>query len=493
LIIAVGLHLAALWWLHQILVVVPAQERVLKVTASLESVIEPLEPEPERLEPEELEVHELEVEPVVSTLSDEDPTEIVDVLGLGGSGGGGGGTRGLGEIRGTRKTDGLEAASDLLRNRIDELRRRGVEVAFVVDATGSMQSFIDRARVTIDAIAGDLARVVPGVRLAIVAYRDTGDDWTTRHTEFADHPWLVSNFLLELEASGGMRTTPDFEEAVEAGLGVAIEQLQWTEGARRVILLVGDAPWHEEDNGDVMSLARAFARGDESEIHTVHVMATDNGQPSRAALRTREAWSKLAKSGDGMSFELGLPRDEGPQTTSLGRYTIGGDVQTTDPAIVALHRQVVDAAFGPQWRDEVEAFMLGGRRDSRTVTVGRRVDKQDRKWIARQLLEKGLHPALIEGCRQLFDGALAATCLTVLLDETRPTELRWAVLSVLRREVDGTRMIPLDPTVPLAEQTQSVAILRRRVSELPGAAKALAPQGAAPGPVPGRPPPPPGG
>jgi len=491
LIVALVLHIGAALWLHQLLVAVDAPDVSLRLTASLQELAEPIEPEPEELEPEELELHELELEPTASTL-DDDLTDAPDVLGLGGSGGGGRrGSRGLADVTGARTGDGLDAASGLLRDRIGELRRRGVEVAFVIDATGSMQSFIDRARAAIDAISGDLGRVVPGVRMAIVAYRDTGDDWTTRHVDFESHPWRVSNFLLELEASGGMRESPDFEEAVEAGLDVAVNQLTWSDGARRVILLVGDAPWHDEDNGEVMSLARAFSRGDESELHTVHVSAPDSGRPSKAALRAREAWSKLAKVGDGTAFELTLPRELPGGSTALGRYSlgVGDDEQALDPAVVALHRQVLDAAFGPQWRDEVRRFLSGGRQDARQVTVGRRVAREDRDWLKRQLLQKPLHPALIEGCRQLFDGQLASACLSVLLDESREEALRWAVLSVLRREIPGALPIPFDPRQPLSEQDQAVALLRRRVAELPGAERPAPPAG---GRRPGLPPPPPG-
>lgn len=492
LVLALLLHLGAAWWLHQQLLAPPELELRVKVEASLEQLAEPLLEEEPRLV-EELQQHELNLEPVATSLDDvEQPTDVVDVLGLGGSGGGNRGRLGPESVLGgTSPGEGLLPSSPF-GGWLEQLRERGVEVAFVIDATGSMQAFIDRARDTIDSIASDLSTVVPGVRLAAVAYRDTGDPWVTRHVDFADHPWQLSNFLLELEASGGMRQTPDFEEAVELGLAVAVDQLSWSEHARRVILVVGDAPWHDEDQQAVLALARRFSRGDQALIDTLYIGAPDGERPTEAARRARDAFERLARAGDGQPFELVLPRDDQRGPSEIGRYRIGtGDEQAPeDPAVLALRRQVVEAAFGAEWRADVERWIASGHKDPRSATVARRVARGDRVWVREQLLSRTLHPALVDACRQFFDGAMAATCLTVLLDEARPLSLRWAVLAVLRQELRDAREVPFDPSLPRAEQERSIIVLRRRVLEIPGAAAVLEPT---PVPrLPSTPPPPPG-
>lgn len=494
--IALLLHLAALWWLHQQMVAAAADDARKTLLATLEAAVEAVEPEQPPPEPELLEVLEFEVEPIVSVVeSEHEPTEVVDSLGLGGVGGGRGGGLGTVDVRASGLSDLAGVGSAPFRDYVADLRQRGVEVAFVVDATGSMQAFIDRARDAIDALASDLSAVVPGVRLAIVAYRDLGDDWVTSKVDFADHPWRVSNFLYELQAAGGMRTTPDFEEAVEEGLRVATQELSWTDGARQVVLLVGDAPWHDEDTNAVMSMARKFSRGDQSVIDTIYVGSSDAGQITAAGRRARDAWAKLAEVGDGHAFELLLPREPPGGRTEPGQGTLGGGgAAEVQAATQALHRQVIDAAFGSQWSEQVESWVRGGRRDVRATTVARHVARGDRKWLEARLLDKAVHPELVAACHALFDGRIAATCYRVVADEQRPEVLRWALLSVLRRELADARGLPFDPRRPVAEQTQALAQLKRVVSELPGAAAAFAGGvGGGVGGVPPPPPPPPGG
>lgn len=462
---AAVLHGVLFWWLHQQLVAARLEREAAILSATLDQGADALEPEPEPEEPLPPPVDPtIEPEPTESRSAEADTDGI---LGLGGGGDGGTGGPGLTESAGVFSDPDEGGGFLRLPAWIGELRQRGVEVAFVVDATGSMQSFIDRARDTIDGIARDLSAVVPGVRLAAVAYRDTGDEWVTRHADFADHPWLVSNFLWELQASGGMRASPDFEEAVEVGLEVATEGLTWTEGARRVLVVVGDAPWHDEDVSAVMGLAREFSRGGRGQIHTIHVGQPGSWQPTDTERRAREAWVKLAEAGDGESFELALPR-----IPAVSAGLPPPPVAPADEAAIqaALHGQVLAAAFGPERAEEVKAFLSGQGNDPRADSVARRVARGDRAWLTRKLQESEFHPALVDACEELWNGPVAAACLKALLDEQRPMALRWAMLSVLRRCLPEARVIPFDPRRPVGEQSQSAERLRRRVAELPGAA-----------------------
>ena len=63
----------------------------------------------------------------------------------------------------------------------DQARAR-VEVAFVLDTTGSMAGLIDGAKRKIWSIATTIVEANPNaeVRMALVAYRDRGDDYVTR-------------------------------------------------------------------------------------------------------------------------------------------------------------------------------------------------------------------------------------------------------------------------------------------------------------------------
>ena len=126
-----------------------------------------------------------------------------------------------------------------------------VEVAFVLDTTGSMSGLIEGAKQKIWSIANRIADgdPVPDVRFGLVAYRDIGDAYVTDRvplTEDLDH---VFNRLMGFEAAGG----GDGPEHVNAALHDAVFGMEWTEQDDRVlklVFLVGDAPPHMDyDDG----------------------------------------------------------------------------------------------------------------------------------------------------------------------------------------------------------------------------------------------------
>lgn len=503
LVVALGLHLAVGAYYMNQLVQQALEEQPLVARVSTEEPTPPLEPEPPP-EPVELEELDLVIEEPVLDLSSEpapEADELVDVLGLGSSGLGGGGGHSASAVVGREvELPSLGTGSDPFRRFVEDLRGRGLDVALVVDATGSMQRVIDRARQALDRIVDDISTVVPDARLAVVAYRDLADDWTSRSTPLSRNHYLAHNFLADLEASGGMRDSADFEEAVEVGLAVAVEQLDWRPGSRRVIILVGDAPYHDEDRQQALGLARAFARDGHSHVDTVQVMAPYEDRPTRLALSTQEAFGDLAEAGEGDAFELLIDPDDDRSGVGTGR-----------PAEQeALRRQIRDAVFGVEWRSEVEALLAADRDDRRRESAARHEERRDRAWFARQLLAGKTHPAIVEGVRRLFDGRLAVACLTLLEDPTAAADLRAAALYILKTRLDDVRGLPFDVEAPTAEQGQVLALIRRAVlalplavawaeaaergeldaRELPRAARPPAPGGRAPG---APPPPPPGG
>ena len=119
-----------------------------------------------------------------------------------------------------------------------------VEVAFVLDTTGSMGGLIEGAKRKIWSIASAIVDSNPDadIRMGLIAYRDIGDDYVTKKVELTrDIQDLYAN-LLELKARGG----GDWPESVNEALDVAVNKMQWTQGPdnTRIVFLVGDAPPH---------------------------------------------------------------------------------------------------------------------------------------------------------------------------------------------------------------------------------------------------------
>lgn len=120
-----------------------------------------------------------------------------------------------------------------------------VDVAFVVDATGSMQDEIDFLKAEMNDIIYRSKRIGDQLsfRFANVFYRDAGtnDEYTTRSMDFTRVLSTAVNFISEQRADGG----GDTPEAVEIALDSAINGLAWSSEARaRILFLVLDAGPH---------------------------------------------------------------------------------------------------------------------------------------------------------------------------------------------------------------------------------------------------------
>src|SRR6266513_3285328 len=91
-----------------------------------------------------------------------------------------------------------------------------VEVAFVLDTTGSMGGLIDGAKRRIWSIARRIGegRPRPDLRIALVGYRDLGDEYVTRvHDLSADMDEVYQN-LSAFNADGGGDTPEHVSRAL---------------------------------------------------------------------------------------------------------------------------------------------------------------------------------------------------------------------------------------------------------------------------------------
>lgn len=118
-----------------------------------------------------------------------------------------------------------------------------VDIAFVVDATGSMGDEINFLKKEINDVVYETKNMNQALtfNFANVFYRDHGEDYVTRKQDFSDVLSKSVAFVEHQGAAGG----GDYEEAVEIALDTAINNLNWSEKARtRLLFLVLDAPPH---------------------------------------------------------------------------------------------------------------------------------------------------------------------------------------------------------------------------------------------------------
>lgn len=125
----------------------------------------------------------------------------------------------------------------------------GLDIAFVIDSTGSMISYINGAKHSIKEIMNQsqirfkkYKADESMLRFGIVAYRDhppQESSWVTKLQDFTDFS-TAHNFLENLSASGG----GDPPEAVLDGLDEAVNKLTWNENTEKILFLLLDNPGH---------------------------------------------------------------------------------------------------------------------------------------------------------------------------------------------------------------------------------------------------------
>ena len=119
-----------------------------------------------------------------------------------------------------------------------------LEIMFVIDTTGSMGDEIRYLISEIDDVVGKVKADNPTseVTLAIMVYRDEGDDYITKYSEFTTDIAKQQNFLSKQSAGGG----GDYEEAVQIAMDDAVNKKWQSEESTKLLFHVADAPAHDE-------------------------------------------------------------------------------------------------------------------------------------------------------------------------------------------------------------------------------------------------------
>lgn len=120
------------------------------------------------------------------------------------------------------------------------------DIAFIVDATGSMYDEIDFLKEDLlDIIQRASANTTRELRTAALFYRDKGDAYLTRHEDFNKDPEKTLKFIQKQKAGGG----GDYPEAVHTALERGLQNLSWREGsyAKIAFLLLDAPPHHDKD------------------------------------------------------------------------------------------------------------------------------------------------------------------------------------------------------------------------------------------------------
>lgn len=161
-----------------------------------------------------------------------------------------------------------------------------LDIALVVDTTGSMGDEMEYLHAEIDSIVRRVRRNAGNVdiRIGLIAYKDDGDEYVVKSYGMGRNPTFVSNTLETLGAGGG----GDMPEAVDQAMKAA-EQLQWRPNAVKAMLLVADAPPHDEKMAETLSsTGRLRGRG----VQIVPVAASGVDDKAEYVMRTMAAMTQ---------------------------------------------------------------------------------------------------------------------------------------------------------------------------------------------------------
>jgi len=157
-----------------------------------------------------------------------------------------------------------------------------VEIAFVVDATGSMGDEIEFLKLELEDVIRKTFESDSDLDLKVssVFYRDKGDEYLVKKIDFQTDLLKVLNFI-KLQSAGGGGDKP---EAVDAALETALDSLTWSSTSRtRILFLILDAPPHAYAKEKMMQLTlKAAAKG----VRIVPVVCSGSDKPTEFIMRS---------------------------------------------------------------------------------------------------------------------------------------------------------------------------------------------------------------
>jgi hypothetical protein len=162
-------------------------------------------------------------------------------------------------------------------------KAKALDLLLVIDTTGSMGDEIRYLQAELTAIVRDVTAKHRGVdiRVGFVFYRDIGDAYVTRTVDFDQDMARVNGVLAKQNAAGG----GDYPEAMEQALMRAVGA-SWRDGAVKSLMLVADAPPHDDKFGATWAAAEA-ARA--KRIHITPVAASGVGDKAEYVMRSMAA------------------------------------------------------------------------------------------------------------------------------------------------------------------------------------------------------------
>ncbi|WP_144282215.1 TonB-dependent receptor plug domain-containing protein [Chryseobacterium echinoideorum] len=164
------------------------------------------------------------------------------------------------------------------------IEKRTLDLAFVVDATGSMGDEIAYLQSELLDVLKKVESNLKNteVRYGSVFYRDKGDEYVTKKFDFNDDANQLLKFIKEQNASGG----GDFPEAVVEAMDVSVNELKWSDkNSAKIMFLILDAPPHQSEE-NIDKLFNYIKTAAQKGITIIPLSASDIDKQTEYLMRT---------------------------------------------------------------------------------------------------------------------------------------------------------------------------------------------------------------
>lgn len=229
-------------------------------------------------------------------------------------------------------------------------RLQQLDVGFAVDATGSMGQIVSWVQSDVIKMMRAFELLSHEPRIGVTFYRDRGDAFVTKTFPLTDNAKGLTAAMKDITAKGG----GDIPEAVCEGLTALLNQ-RWSSGkkARRVILIIGDAPPHKESMPDIDKLVKLYAPKGflfyAAKVRTAYSATTmlPNWDPMLSS------FDEIAKKGGGRSFWVDFTQQAQNYNTlcdtAVPREGISPEQQ--------MFREVLTATMEQDYYDRLDTFL----------------------------------------------------------------------------------------------------------------------------------------
>lgn len=129
---------------------------------------------------------------------------------------------------------------------LEDAKGKSVDIVLALDTTSSMKDDIDSVRRMLIPMLRDIIAEFKTFRMGMVLYKDYFEEYLNKAIAFTSNFGTFQASLNAIRVSGGR----DIPEAVYEALHEAAVRFPW-EAEERVIILIGDAPPHPRQRGNI--------------------------------------------------------------------------------------------------------------------------------------------------------------------------------------------------------------------------------------------------